>query len=136
MKTVRAFKEKMQKINTRCLSVLQVLQLYLCNHESDYDDDDDDDDDDDSNSYIMLHLRIANHMVMDSRCRGGIVNTRGGFSRARRVRRNSPTAPWRFRVSTSNSPIDRKMPNANTPVRHIYHTYAQQDTRVCGDDHF
>ena len=35
-----------------------------------------------SDRRIMFLLRIANHMVMDSRCRGGIVHIRGGCSRA------------------------------------------------------
>ena len=110
--------------------------MYLCNHDSDYYDDDDDDDDDDSNSYIMLHLRIANHMVMDSRCRGGIVNTRGGFSRARSIRPQRSKALWRFRASTSNSLSGRSRPHTHTHLRDIYYTYAQQDIRVYEDDHF
>ena len=93
------------------------------------------DDDDDSNSCVALHVRIANRLVTDSRCRGGIVNTRGGCSRARSVRPESSKALWRFRVSTSNSLSGRDMPLANTPMLQIYHTYAQQDIRECGDDH-
>ena len=31
---------------------------------------------------VILHARIANQMGEDSRCRGGIVNTRCGCSRA------------------------------------------------------
>ena len=50
----------------------------------------------------ILHIRIANHLVMDSCCRGGIVRIRGGCSRALLVRPNSPKALWRFRASTSN----------------------------------
>ena len=42
----------------------------------------------------------------DSYCRGGIVHIRGGRSRARLIRPKSPTALWRFRASTSNSPSD------------------------------
>ena len=48
---------------------------------------------------------------------------------------NRPTALWRFRVSTSNSPSGR-LAAYDTPIRYIYQTYAQQDIRVCGDDHF
>ena len=61
----------------------------------------------DFNSCVALHVRIANLLVMDSWCRGGIVRIRGGFSRALFVRPQSPTALWRFRVSTSNSLIGR-----------------------------
>ena len=84
---------------------------------------------------VTLHLRIANRVGEDSRCRGGIVNTRCGFSRALFVRPESPKALWRFRVSTSNSPNGRSLPQPHTHVRYMYHTYAQQDIRVCGDDH-
>ena len=63
-----------------------------------------------SDRRIMFLLRIANHMVMDSRCRGGIVHIRGGCSRVRLVRRESSTALWRFRASTSNSPSGRTWP--------------------------
>ena len=52
---------------------------------------------------IVLHLCKTNQMVMDSCCRGGIVRSRFGFSRALLVRPESSTALWRFRVSTSNS---------------------------------
>ena len=55
----------------------------------------------------ILHLRMANRLVMGSCCRGGIVRIRGGFSRALFVRPNSPKALWRFRASTSNSPSGR-----------------------------
>ena len=53
----------------------------------------------------VFHLRIANRMVKDSYCRGGIVHIRVGCSRALFVRRESPKALWRFRVSTSNSQV-------------------------------
>ena len=96
----------------------------------------DDNDDDDSNSCVTLHVRIANPMVMGSCCRGGIVNTRFGNSRAPSVRPESPTALWRFRASTSNSPSGLSWPPADTTIRHIHHTYAQQDIRVYEDDHF
>ena len=98
------------------------------------------DDDDDSNSCVALHVRIANRLVTDSRCRGGIVNTRFGCTCGctceRIVRPKSPKALWRFRVSTANSLSGRSRPHINTHTRHIYQTYAQQDIRVCGDDHF
>ena len=85
--------------------------------------------------YVTLHLRIANHLVMDSCCRGGIVHIRFGCSCALRKPPHSPTALWRFRVSTSNSPSGQTRPPTDTPVRYIYHTYAQQGIRVCEDDH-
>ena len=84
----------------------------------------------------ILHLRIANEVVMDSCCRGGIVNTRGCCSRALLERTNSSKALWRFRASTSNSLSGRTRPPTDTQVRHIHHTYAQQDIRVYEDDHF
>ena len=34
---------------------------------------------------VTRRFRIANHMVMDSCCRGGIVDTRGGCSRAQNI---------------------------------------------------
>jgi len=72
----------------------------------------------DFNSCVALHLRIANHMVMDSYCRGGIVNTRFGCSSALVVRPQSSKALWRFRVSTSNSPSGRSWPPTDTkPMR-------------------
>ena len=37
----------------------------------------------DFKSCVALHVRIANHLVMGSRCRGGIVNIRCVCSRAR-----------------------------------------------------
>ena len=85
--------------------------------------------------YVTLHLRIANHLVMDSCCRGGIVNIRGGCSRALFVPPKSPTALWRFRASTSNSLSGRSRLHARTHMPYIYDTYAQQDIRVRGDDH-
>jgi len=84
---------------------------------------------------VTLHVRIANHVVEDSCCRGGIVHIRGVYSCERLVRPQSSTAIWRFRASTSNSLNGRSRPPKNTQFRHIYHTYAQQDIRVCGDDH-
>ena len=97
--------------------------------------DDDDDDDDDSNSCMTLHVRIANQVVMGSCCRGGIVNTRGGCSCALLVPPDSPKALWRFRVSTSNSLSGLLWLPLHTPIRQIDHTFAQQDSRVCEDDH-
>jgi len=84
----------------------------------------------------VLHVRIANRVVMDSCCRGGIVHSRRGCSCVLLVRPNSPKALWRFRASTSNSPSGRSWLQTHTQIRHIDHTYAQQDIRVCGDDHF
>ena len=46
----------------------------------------------DFKSCVALHVRIANHLVEDSCCRGGIVNTRFGCSRARLVRPESQGA--------------------------------------------
>ena len=83
----------------------------------------------------ILHIRIANHLVMGTCCRGGIVHTRFGCSCALLVRPYSPTALWRFRASTSNSPSGRSWPPTHTQTRYIYHTYVQQDIRVCEDDH-
>ena len=74
---------------------------------------------------VTLHPRTANQVGEDSRCRGGIVNIRVGFSRALFVRPESPKALWRFRVSTSNSPSGRSWPQTYTQVRYIYHTYAR-----------
>ena len=84
---------------------------------------------------VVLRLRIANQMVMDSCCRGGIVHSRFGCSRVLLVWPQSSTALWRFRVSTSNSPSCRTWPLPNTPMCHIDQTHAQQDIRVYEDDH-
>ena len=84
---------------------------------------------------VVLRLRIANQMVMDSCCRGGIVHSRFGCSRVLLVWPQSSTALWRFRVSTSNSPSCRTWPPTDTHLRYIYHTYAQQDIRVYEVDH-
>ena len=85
---------------------------------------------------VTRRFRIANHMVMDSCCRGGIVDTRGGCSRALFVRRQSSKALWRFRASTSNSLSGRTRLHSNTPIRYIDQTYAQKGIRVCEDDPF
>ena len=53
--------------------------------------------------------RTTNQLGEDSCCRGGIVNIRGGCSRALLVRPQSPKALWRFRASTSNSPSGRSL---------------------------
>ena len=84
----------------------------------------------------ILHVRIANRVVTGSCCRGGIANIRGGCSRALLEQRPRPKALWRFRVSTSNNPSGRSWLHNNTPVRHIYDTYVQQDIQVYADDHF
>ena len=83
----------------------------------------------------VFHLRIANRMVKGSYCRGGIVNTRFGCSRARSVLPISSKALWRFRASTSNSLSGRTRPPKNTHLRYIDHNYARQDIRVYEDDH-
>ena len=90
----------------------------------------------DFKSCVALHVRIANRLVTDSSCQGGIVRIRGVCSRALLEQPYSSKALWRFRVSTSNSPSGRTWPLPNTPMCHIDHTYAQQGIRVCGDDHF
>ena len=58
------------------------------------------------------------------------------FSCATRTARTRPKALWRFRVSTSNSPSGRSRLHTHTHTRQIDHTYAQQDIRVCEDDHY
>ena len=85
---------------------------------------------------VKFRLRIANCVEEGSYCRGGIVNTRGGCSSERLARPQSSKELWRFRASTSNSLSDLSGPPTDTPIRHIYHTYAQQDIRVYEDDHF
>ena len=85
---------------------------------------------------VVFHARIANQMGEDSRCRGGIVNTRGGCSRALLVRRTRPKALWRFRVSTPNSLSGHSWLPIHTHLRYVDQIYAQQDIRVCEDDHF
>ena len=87
-------------------------------------------------SRITFRLRIANKMAMDSCCRGGIVNIRFGFPRARSIRPESSTALWRFRASTSNSPSGLLWLPIHTHLRYVDQIYAQQDIRVCEDDHF
>ena len=85
---------------------------------------------------VTLRVLIANRMVTDSSCRGGIVNIRDVCSCALSKAPQSSKALWRFRVSTSNSPSGRSWPLSNTDLRYIDNTYAQQDIRVCEDDHF
>ena len=84
---------------------------------------------------VTRRARIANLVGEDSCCREGIVNIRVGCSCALLVRPNSSKALWRFGVSTSNSPSGRAGPHSHTQIRYIDHIYAQQDIRVCGDDH-
>ena len=84
---------------------------------------------------VKFRLRFANCVEEGSYCRGGIVHIRGGRSRERLIRPKSPTALWRFRASTLNSPSDLPRLQTDTPNCHIYQTYAQQDIRVCEDDH-
>ena len=97
---------------------------------------DDDDDDDIILERVTLRVRIANGMGEDSVCRGGSVHSRGGCSCTLLVRLPRRKALWRFRASTSNSLSGRSWLQAHTHIRCIYHTYAQQDIRVCEDDHF
>ena len=85
--------------------------------------------------YITSLLRKTNRVGEDSCCRGGIVHIPFGFYCALLVRLPRPTALWRFRVSTSNSPSGQTRLHAHTPIRYIYQTYARQDIRVCEDDH-
>ena len=88
---------------------------------------------------VTRRVRIANQMVMDSYCRGGIVNivnTRFGRSCAHLARPDSPKALWRFRASTSNSLSGRSRLHFDTHIRYIDQIYARQDIRVCRDDHF
>jgi len=82
-----------------------------------------------------LRARIANLLVTGSRCRGGIVNIRVGCTRALIVQRNYPTALWRFRARTSNSPSDHSRPQQDTHIRYIDRIHAQRNTRGYGDDH-
>ena len=81
-------------------------------------------------------VRTANPMVMDSCCRGGIVHIRFGCACVRGISSNGTTALWRFHASTSNSLIGRSWPQTHTHLRYIDQIYAQQDIRVCEDDHF
>ena len=85
---------------------------------------------------ISRRARIANLVGEDSCCREGIVHIRGVCSCERLVPPKSSTALWRFRVSTSNILSDRSWPHTHTHLWYIYHTFARQDIRVCGDDHF
>ena len=83
---------------------------------------------------VTPRLRKTNQLVKGSRCRGGIVNTRVVVLVRSRTASESHGAlavsckyfkqsKWPFSAAT------------NTHLRHIDHTYAQQDIRVCGDDH-
>jgi len=82
-----------------------------------------------------LRVCIANLLVKDSRCRGGIVNIRSGCSRAPFARLRNSTALRRPRVSTSNSLSDLSQPHPYTHVRENDRIYAQRDIRGYGDDH-
>ena len=115
---------RISRVRKRKLFLLSRILFLLMNDTCDF------------KSCVALHVRIANHLVMGSRCRGGIVHIRCGCSRALLVRPQSPKALWRFRASTSNSPSGRSRPLPNTHMYYIDHIYAQQDIRVCGDDHF
>ena len=84
----------------------------------------------------VVLVRIANQMVMDRSCRGGIVRSRDVCSRAPSVPPERSKALWRFRVSTSNSLSGRSRPHAHTPMRYIHHIRVQQDIRVYEGDHF
>jgi hypothetical protein len=86
-------------------------------------------------SRITLHLRIANRVVEDSYCRGGIVHIRCGYSCERSVRRHCPKALWRFRASASNSLNGRNWPHTHTHIHNIYQIFARVDIRVYEDDH-
>ena len=83
---------------------------------------------------ITLRARIANRLVEDSRCRGGIVNIRVRCSSVHLVRLQHPKVLWRFRVSTSDSPSDHTWLHPYTHLLQIDHIYAQQGIRVYGDD--
>ena len=72
-------------------ALLKALRMYLCVFMN----------------CVTCRVRIANQVVMDSRCRGGIVHIRDVCSRAPSVPPERSKALWRFRVSTSNSPSGR-----------------------------
>ena len=83
---------------------------------------------------VTPRARIANRLVKDSRLRGGIVNILSDCARVRIVRRESSTALWRFRVSTSSSLSDQFWPHTNTLIHRICRIFSQRDIRVCEDD--
>ena len=80
---------------------------------------------------VTLHPRTANQVGEDSRCRGGIVNIRVGFSRALFVRRESSTALWRFRASISNSLSGLMWPHTHTAFRYSYHKLTLNEIFEC-----
>jgi hypothetical protein len=84
-------------------ALLKALRMYLCVFMN----------------CVTCRVRIANQMVMDSCCRGGIVHIRFGCSCERCVRPQSSLAKalWRFRVSISNSLSGRSWPHTNTHAR-------------------
>ena len=71
-----------------------------------------------------LCARIASRVVTGSRCRGDIVNIRGGCYRVRIVKHNYPMALWRFRVKTSNNPSGHSWQHTDTPLCDTQHIYA------------
>ena len=75
-------------------------------------------------SRLNLRARTSNDMVKGSRCRGGIVNTRGGCVCMRAIWLEGRKALWRFRASTSNSLSGRTWLHTHTPIRDIHQTYA------------
>ena len=83
-----------------------------------------------------FRVRIANQVVTDSRCRGGIVNIRSDCGGAQPIQPSRSTALWRFRVRTLNSPSDLSQPHADKHNRQIDRIYAQQGIRVYGGDPF
>jgi len=119
---------KKKKYSYVCACVLRRRRalLYLCVYDSDSDSD--------SNPCVTFRARIANRVVKGSRCRGGIVNIRDGRTCARVVRRDYPTALWRFRASTSNSPSGHTRAHTHTHFLDIHHICVQQDTRVYVND--
>ena len=115
---------RISRVRKRKLFLLSRILFLLMNDTCDF------------KSCVALHVRIANRVVMDSCCRGGIVHIRFGCSRALLVRRPRPKALWRFRASTSNSLSGRSWLHTHTHIRYIYQIYARQDIRVYEDDHF
>ena len=86
---------------------------------------------------VTLHVRIANHVVEDSCCRGGIVNSRGGCSCELLVRPNRSQGALAVSCKYfKQSKWPYSAAQTNTHHRHIYQTYAQQDIRVYEGDHF
>ena len=80
-------------------------------------------------------LRIANRLVMDSYCRGGILRTRRGCTHARHEECSFPKALWQPRVRISSNPSGHIWPHACTHPCNIFYIYVPQGIRVYGDDH-